>query len=270
MAKGIIYSMTSFIIGALIITLAMLIFNSSQNTELRATEINLLNGIYDLESSLSESISTLFSNTANIDIKIQNNTITIEDIVPNIQLEQFKNNLTQLKSFVEEDNSLVNIDLSQIDKLPLQIKPYSIVYERDILNNKKIQLKNNDVNNYYTLISITLNTTGILGIISAEEITPGIIPLTIKLQNSTSFLTQNFSVDITKENEIKTEEGAIIFEIETENGIITIENKALNVVQVTTKLELQDISTLNVVYPSIIHINFPEFQVYSIKDAKIT
>ena len=269
MAKGIIYSITTFIIGALILTLSIIIFANSQNTELRAMEINLLNTVYDLQSSLSESIAKLFTNTAGIKINVENHTVTISETIPNRQFKQYKNNITEFKDFIENDNRLVKIDNTKINNLPLKIMPYKISYERESLDSKKVQIKNNDSKNYYESISITFNITGMLGVIIPDEINSGIIPLVIIIQNLTNKITQTINIDISKENEIETENGGAIFNIDIEDGEIEIENEGENEVQVIIKLDLQDISKVSVVYPSNILIQFPEFEVYSEKNTKI-
>ncbi len=270
MAKGIVYTLAAFISGILILTFAIIIFKEAQNTEIRATETNLLNGINDLKTSISNSIKTLFENNAGITITIKDKTVTFTEEIPNNKTQNYKTNLTELKNFIEQDNRLVKIDTPNIDKLPLKIKPYDISYTRENLNSSKIELISPSVNNYYTNISISLTLTGKLGTIDMNNVKIGTTPVYITIKNSSTSITQTKNLDLNQNSEVEIEKNGIEdAEIELHKNLIIIENKANTPIKIESTLTLQDISTIKIVQPSIIKISFPEFETYITEDARI-
>ena len=111
MAKGVIYTLNFFLLGMLLIAMALLVFNISQSTQTRTTELSISNRVNDLSSSISKSIVDIFILDGALNVTLVNNTISIQEIIPHPNSTNYTASFNNLKEFVESREKNVKIRL---------------------------------------------------------------------------------------------------------------------------------------------------------------
>ena len=163
MKKGILFTISTFLIATIILTLAILIYRSSLETEERFSEGAAINKVQDLYTSIEESIISLFVDSNAIGVEIIKVAENIYDVKFTDMLgkskdetyygEDFYEKLEQFAEFVSEDAeinlSALNMDeliqgqqQSDKDILKFIIKPFNIEYFHKLSGgNMEIQIK---------------------------------------------------------------------------------------------------------------------------------
>lgn len=270
--KGMIFSISILIIGSLILTFAILIYNQSTNSELQANEINLVNRAYDLSSSVNEGIKTIFTNTQPISIQIENTnnnyTVKISESIPNNNITNFITEINQFKSFIENDTKTIKINNNSIKEFPILISPYSITYKKSGNNNSNIEILNPTRQSNYKNIEFTLIVQNPSSINWASS--GGTIPIKITLQNSTISITNTKNWNFVENIEVSAlnSQGNEDFKLEFYPEKITIEPKN-GATAITTKLTFINQTSINVYYPNSVYINLTEFGLTQYNNIKL-
>lgn len=270
--KAMVYSISMLIIGGLILTFAILIYNNANNTESQATEINLANRAYDLSSSVGEGIKTIFTSTQPLNIQIENtnnnHTITISESIPNTNITNFINQINEFKNFIENDTKTVRINTNNINQFPILISPYKIVYQKNQNNNSKIEILNPTEQNNYKNVEFTLTVQNPSSINWESE--GGTIPVKVTLKNSTKIITDTKNWDFTKELEISAlnSQSNEDFKIELHPEKITVEPKN-GALAIQTKFTFANSTLINAYYPGSVYINLSELGLTQYSDIKL-
>lgn len=139
--KGVLLTLGAFIILMVILSLAILIFHNTQRSEERIIESSSSDRVFDLFSSVKESIIEIFSFYAGFNVTIEKNAdgtrnITfVEDISKNKTDwgGEFDERIDAFKNYVESQEPHIKIFTEELKKreVPLIILPHNIQYSRD-------------------------------------------------------------------------------------------------------------------------------------------
>lgn len=192
MGKAVIFTLTFFLLGAVLLGMSFLIFDIAQSGEARAKEIAINNRINDLSSSVSKSIADLFASQSGIVVSASNNTILIQEMVPNNNLETYLSSIGSFKYFVEsrEQSVFVNNAGTGI----LTIMPENSVYSSQG-NASEIRT----ISNFTGIVSANFSVSGSIAVENIEwrEFTQGTTRVLLTFQNGTRVLTDSRDVDLT-------------------------------------------------------------------------
>ena len=155
MKRGVLFTISTFLIAIILLLLAILIYRASLETEERFAEGAVINRIQDLYTSIDESIRGIFTTSQTIGveiIKVADNTYDVKFIDSlgkskdqNYYGQDFYEKLGEFAEFVSQDAeinlSVLNMDeiiqgqqQSDNDILKFIIKPFNIEYLHKLNN----------------------------------------------------------------------------------------------------------------------------------------
>ena len=127
--KGVLFTIGLTFLAMVVLSLAILIFHSAQKSEDIVAKLAVLDRVYDLGTSIEQSLSDIFDLRSGISINITNNSVSFEEILPNENIVTFNNSLYQFKRFIERNLSNVNLSIANMEGMPLTINPGDITYK---------------------------------------------------------------------------------------------------------------------------------------------
>ena len=235
MAKGMMFSITLFLLSSLLLALSIIIFNNTQATELRATEFGSTTKIIDLSSSIESSISEIYLSTSGINVEIFNNTVNITEELPNNNTAQLQENLKNFKNFVENQSNIIKLNLNNTN---LTIVPTNIMYYG---NGSTRLITNPDSADKITLTLDVKNNT--IGQITWGNYNAGQKELRIIYKNSTTQIESSNQVDLSSDLQVTLASGSRTDVIITNTNQLSIVLQSnLNNVQVKTSIQLDKIA----------------------------
>jgi len=145
--KGVLFSLGLTFLSLLILSLAVLIFHSTQGSESIASKIAIIDRVYELDVSIGQSLKDIFQIKSGIVINITNTSVYFQEALPNTNADSFNASMKSFKSFIELNMSYVNITLNEtLDDLPLKVMPYDITYRHAGFGGKNIEIVPNTIN----------------------------------------------------------------------------------------------------------------------------
>ena len=258
------FTITFFLLSTMLLGLAFLIFEVSQSSEKRATDLEINNRINDLSSSASNGISEIFLQEAGINLSITNGAILIQEVVKNNNLDNYSSFYDGFASFVESKEKYVSINRNEINKTGLIIMPLNINYygaaqsdntKRFISNLKN--LNNFSIEIYRSNISVNL--------IDWKEYSLGSTPTKIIFRNDSKTLTETRNIDLKEALVIGLDDG------DGENIEVQLNKAASNLLEIkdlknepvalSILLKFNTVDSLKVFMANEVTINVPEFDI---------
>ena len=112
-----------------VLSLAILIFHSSQESEDIVSKLVVLDRVYELDNSIGKSLGDIIILKSGISINVMNDSVSFEESLPNEAKDTFNSSLYGFKKFIEDNISGVNLDISNLEEMPLTITPGDITYK---------------------------------------------------------------------------------------------------------------------------------------------
>jgi len=126
--KGILFTLGLTFLTLVVLSLAILIFHNAQKYEEITAKLAALDRVYELDTSIGQSLKDIFRLRSGISINVTNESISFEENMPNYNLEILNNSIDSFKRFIESNLSNVNLTITDMDEVPLMISPYNIAY----------------------------------------------------------------------------------------------------------------------------------------------
>lgn len=126
--KGILFTVGFTFLTLVVLSLAILIFNSSQESEGIVAKLSVLDRVYELDTSIGQSLGEIVRLKSGILIDITDNSVSFEEILPNENRVILNSSLYSFKQFIEVNLSNVNLSITNMEEMPLTIKPADITY----------------------------------------------------------------------------------------------------------------------------------------------
>lgn len=271
MAKAVMFTITFFLLGTILLATGFLLFDTAQSTEKRATELSINNRVNDISTSVSKGIADLFLSKSGINISINQNIINIQERVPNSNLEDYENSTNNFKSFVESRERYVEIDNSSIEETILEIVPMNVTFYNDNADeDADIRFISNFVNIESIMIEI-YNPNIPVGNIIWTEFVPGNTSIIITFRNDTKTLTDSKSIDIAEDFEVKLAIAPDVDDIEIEleeDHLLKISDLNYDTILDIT-IEFNTTETLKLFLNGLVRVNVPEFNITKITKPRI-
>lgn len=194
MGKAVIFTLTFFLLGAVLLGMSFLIFDIAQSGETRAREIAINNRINDLSSSVSKSIADLFTSQSGIIVSATNNTISIQERVPNNNLQNYLSYIDDFKDFVESREAGVFINNAATGIL-------TIMPENSIYSGQENASETRTISNFIGVIHANFSVSGNIAVENIEwrEFTQGTTRISLTFQNSTTVLADSRDVNLAQD-----------------------------------------------------------------------
>lgn len=132
--KGIFFTALLVLLSSTLLTLSVLSFHISLESEKRFVELSNLDVVYNLYGSIENSVRVIFFKTIGedyVDVNYLENYVEFLWKLPTPPTENFKNILNELEAFIEERYNFIELNISEIiDDFPVFIKPYNISYRK--------------------------------------------------------------------------------------------------------------------------------------------
>jgi len=139
--KAFFFTLSMFLLVTAVLSLAVVIFHYTSEEKIeRTVEISSLDRLYDLSSSVENSLLQIFNLYSDVNATITQNpdnttnvSITERIIRKEDWGEEFEEEVKNFETFVESQNENVKLDIEVITnkELPLTILPHNITYSRD-------------------------------------------------------------------------------------------------------------------------------------------
>ncbi|MBS3168399.1 hypothetical protein J4216_04695 [Candidatus Woesearchaeota archaeon] len=273
MAKGVIYTLNFFLLGMLLIAMALLVFNISQSTQTRTTELSISNRVNDLSSSISKSIVDIFILDGALNVTLVNNTISIQEIIPHPNSTNYTASFNNLKEFVESREKNVKINNTNLDAKILNIN--NMLYYKDT-NAGSSSSERRYVTNFTNIKNITIDVFSeniLLEEIEWDDFTSGNVPINLIFRNSTHTLTDTKNVNINQEIHAEFDRFSlddIDIEINEESpNLFEIRDLRNGTFMVNITLTIDTTDKIKVFLENPINISFPEFNITKSTKPKI-
>ncbi len=153
---GVYYSIGFFLIMVVFLGFIIVILKGFNLSTERFSEDSALEKINNIDKSIQESFNDIFDITSGITIRIVGNNLTFIETLPNPNANNFKNNISSLKKFIEGNYS-INFTTTDINNnLSLYVKPLGITIIHPNYSDKKVIVTNLQSN--FDGYSLTLTT----------------------------------------------------------------------------------------------------------------
>lgn len=263
---------------AALLTLIVIIFNTSYQEDKRFSEILSLDRLQTLDNSIQFSIKEAFISHAGINVtfrKVENPDFTdvmFNETVPN-DISAFRFDLDYIKLLTETEYTNIFLNISHIkETLPLLVEPYNILYTHDFENNQ-IKIIPEDVTSQSHLKGYFFQLANVEDAICINPTIYTTPPANFQLriygiETTTQAILCDLDVLINPDGKTTISMGTINYlTIEIDNGgIATITNNQGGSPIVASILYLDpnvDYNKTKVVLPgSIIRISDPDFNVF--------
>ncbi len=268
MAKGVMFSLMFVFLTTLLIILSTLIFRTALSSEEYATEIALMNRLYDLDQSLQQiTRQLLIANT--FLFASQNRSATITQDLPFQNDAALNVSFTNLKNFIEPDDAAIRFSSASFNAKQFQINPYMINYSRP--DNQSIRIIPTSLNyDQYTFAFFTTNQSA--GKIVWNDFDAGTFPITIISGNATAQISSTQNVDLADDVDIRIQNiaaGEIRITIDDQKVDIT---SSMTVrVRANTTITFTNGKTKPIItFPDVYTITFPDFNVTKNSGVQLT
>ena len=251
MKKGVLLTISLVMIASIALTLSILNFINAETTKDRSAEIGSLERLYSISDSIAIGFKEIFNTYSGINITINNRSISFEEFLPNNNVNTFKNNLDNYKSYIEGQDSTIFLNTSTLkNELPLIILPHNITYKHNSLGGNKIIINPAQINfnKYYINIGPGLNITSCIWSTS-----PG--SLTFQLVTNNPSCDNTVNINPNQSNSININNGGILInmskDLEIENNLGMVKVKAiisLNEIANEKIMVWSDKSVINIKY----------------------
>ena len=130
--KGILFTAGLVLMASVLLTLAILLFYNTMESEERFIEMSSLDTMHNLYDSVDNGIREILFGTLGDDYVIVNqieDQVVFKEGLSNIDYTNFEGNLTSFKSFVESNFGGVSLNITEMNNtLPLVVYPHEVVY----------------------------------------------------------------------------------------------------------------------------------------------
>ena len=268
--RGALFTLGFTFLALVILSLSLLIFHSAQKSEETITNLVVLDRVYELDTSLQQSLKDIFNLKSGILINISNNSVSFQEGLPNTNSNSFSSSMNSFKGFIESNFSNINLTIDNvITELPLNLAPFNITYKHLNFGDKEIQVIPEQINfnGYSVTMVINTNVTSCNWNIESS----GSFTFSVSVKNQEGLGCSNsFSIDPSGIDELTTNNGAINIKVKNNVLSISIEDGSGINANVKTTI-LADTSSLKIEYPQkTIKINFNELGVYKESKARIS
>ena len=127
--KSMLFTLSFSFLVMVVLSLAILIFHSSQESEDIVSKLVVLDRVYELDNSIGKSLGDIIILKSGISINVMNDSVSFEESLPNEAKDTFNSSLYGFKKFIEDNISGVNLDISNLEEMPLTITPGDITYK---------------------------------------------------------------------------------------------------------------------------------------------
>ncbi|MFH2028666.1 MAG: hypothetical protein ABIJ08_05980 [Nanoarchaeota archaeon] len=264
--KGIYFTIAFSFLMMVVLALAILIFNDQLKSEEIVTKLSLVDRVYDLDSSLQQSMADIFHIKSNISINMSNTSIMFTEKIPNSGRSNFNNSMISFKKFVESNISNINITIDDvIARLPLIIMPYNITFESDGQTGINVIPRELNFMGYSISILLSENVTS-----CNNNIQAGTFNLSVYVYGQNENKCEySLLIDATAENEISVNGNELIIDVTNNRLSISLNNETSMTAYTKTSL-LLDTSNIYIRYPSpSISIHFDDMGVYKVSGVRI-
>ncbi|MAG08758.1 hypothetical protein CMO89_04740 [Candidatus Woesearchaeota archaeon] len=268
--KGFLFALGLTFLALVVMALAILIFHNAQKSEGIISELAVLDRIYDLDTSIQQSLQEIFNLKSDIIINITNNSISFLEELPNSNAETFNNSIMDFQEMTNSNLSDVNITINgTINELPLTIMPYDITYRHVNFGDRRIEVIPEQINfDRYSVFVLIDNQN----LTSCDwGTTLGTFNLTIEATGQ--YATNCFDsqlIDLSEENNITINDGAVNIEIDNNIMAIVVNNASGITADVKTTIIKDDIDIDYIEIPSVnTKRSFGELGVYKESILKI-
>ncbi len=262
--KGILFTLGLTLFALLILVITTLIFNVFEDMKGIVNEELALDNLYELDVSIQKSFNKIVEKKSGINFEIKGKEIIINETLPNLNANSFKNETAEFKQFLDSkfSNAVLNNDL--IEELPITVRPYDLVYKHNKYGDKKIIIQHKDNATAYTLYFFNkdINST-----VEFNDFTPGNIDFTI-IYESGSKDTKSHKIDPAQSSRanIRLESGSL--DITINNNEIRIDNNSNINVVIKTTIEFINEIKKRLALADILILTFSEYNI--IKRGDIT
>ncbi len=210
MGKGVMFTISFFLMATLIIGMGMLIFKVGQSTEVRELELSIENRIYDLSTSIGKTMGDMLLTRSGVNVQVQDNSVRFTENVINNKLADYVADANEFKTFVEEREKTVKLNINEIGKTRVKIQPYGALYHNDGLTPSEYRFIDNvtDVSN----VTVTVTTQGPANSVVFTEFSSGSTSFRVILRNPEGEYSDIKNVDINSNIKVNLVEKAAPFD----------------------------------------------------------
>ncbi|MBU0629262.1 MAG: hypothetical protein KKC75_08810 [Nanoarchaeota archaeon] len=145
--RGMLFTLGMTLLSFVVLSLAILVFHNAQKSEILVSKLAVLDRVYELDTSIQQSLRDIFYLKSGISVNITEDSIIFQESLPNPNKESFNASMTSFKRFIESNLSNVNISIGSIvSQLPLTIQPNSIIYKHVDFGDKQIEVIPEQIN----------------------------------------------------------------------------------------------------------------------------
>lgn len=162
--KGILFTLSIFLIMSLILTLTVLMYRNTQKNEKRLLELGSMERVYDIDSSVQQGLKNIFYDQTDINLGINDRKVYFEENFPHEEgwwkgmwewvhciffgRCPFQEQIDEFEAYIEDQGPEdIELDLGAVkESLPLVIKPHSITYKHLPYPGNKIEVLPEELN----------------------------------------------------------------------------------------------------------------------------
>ncbi len=123
--KGILFTIGLMFLALVVLALAVLIFHNTQEHEEIVAKLAVLDRVYDLSTSIEESLIDIFYIKSGISVSIVGNDVEFEETLanPNPNMGALSTSLNDFETFVESEFPDISVNVQNVVEMPLKIMP---------------------------------------------------------------------------------------------------------------------------------------------------
>ncbi len=154
--KGMFFTLGLTLLATVLFSLTILIVTNSEVSKEAATDFVIADRLYELDSSIQNSLAEIFKSKSGISIS----GTTFQESLPNGNYSVFNDGMTDYKNYTESTYDNIELNISRIiDELPIYIPRYDVTYYHNFGENK-INVSNSNSINGYVVEVVGLGTVG--------------------------------------------------------------------------------------------------------------
>lgn len=129
--KAMLFTISLVLISFITLSIAVMVSQSYQKSQVRFYEIGSMDRLNDLSSSIEQGIREIFtvSSGISLSLNVSSSTVTFSEELPSPTAESFRDDMDDFQTFVESQFPEVSLNLVTVeDFLPLVVLPYNVTF----------------------------------------------------------------------------------------------------------------------------------------------
>ena len=115
MKKAVLFTLSMLLLVTLVFSLSLIFSDLNKYNADRFSELSILDRLYDIDSSLQNSIKKVFNAYSGIITDINKLNVTIQESLPNANKNQFNEKINSFKNYTESQFNNIKLDIDQLN-----------------------------------------------------------------------------------------------------------------------------------------------------------